>query len=229
MSKFFITGDTHGDLTMFKMGSKKWKEGRLLTKDDYLCIAGDFGLLWKNVPDEQEAYLTKWLNQKRFTTLFIDGNHENHPRINALPTVPLLGIEVGKVSDSVYHLKRSSIFTLEGKTFFCMGGGLSIDKMHRREGVSWWPEEMPSYREMDGALENLAKIGNKVDYIITHTMPRMIMSIMGMDRGYIDPLAKFFDHIVNNVTFERWYSGHYHEDKEFSKFTLVYDKIIQVI
>ena len=71
----YITGDMHGDLSRFKNPIfKKMKAG------DVLIVCGDFGGVWDN--SHQEQYWRKWLSQKPFTTLFIDGNHENYDRLS---------------------------------------------------------------------------------------------------------------------------------------------------
>lgn len=38
-----------------------------------------------------------------------------------------------------------------------MGGGTSTDKVFRKEGVSWWKEEIPTKQEFDEAISNLDK------------------------------------------------------------------------
>ena len=37
----FVTGDCHGEF--YKLGSKKFKEQKEMTKDDIVIICGDFG------------------------------------------------------------------------------------------------------------------------------------------------------------------------------------------
>ena len=58
----FVCGDTHGSLEMRKLNVNNFPQQKDMTKDDYLIILGDFGLLWKN-------------HDKNFTTLFVHGNH----------------------------------------------------------------------------------------------------------------------------------------------------------
>ena len=48
-------------------------EQREMTKDDYVIVLGDFGI-WRDSP--QQRWYLNWLEEKHFTTLFIDGNHE---------------------------------------------------------------------------------------------------------------------------------------------------------
>ena len=41
----YITGDMHGDMGIRRLGSSQWSEGKNLTRDDYLIVAGDMGIL----------------------------------------------------------------------------------------------------------------------------------------------------------------------------------------
>lgn len=66
----YITGDTHGDLSMFK--NPKLKK---LTDDDILIICGDFGFLWDGSEKEKKAIQA--LCKKKYTICFVDGAHEN--------------------------------------------------------------------------------------------------------------------------------------------------------
>ena len=61
-------------------------------------------------------------------------------------------------------MMRGELFTLEGHTFFTMGGAMSTDRMStdrwmRREGISWWPEEIPSEAEWQHAWNTLDRAG----------------------------------------------------------------------
>ena len=71
----YITGDTHIPVDIAKLNSKRFPAQKDLTKDDFLIICGDFGGVWNN--DREEMYWRKWLEQKNFTTLFIDGKDVN--------------------------------------------------------------------------------------------------------------------------------------------------------
>ena len=79
----FITGDLHGDYDIHKLSSKCFTVQRELTRSDYVIICGDFGLLWDN--SDEEKYWLKWLDEKPWTTLWIDGNHENYDMLSAFP------------------------------------------------------------------------------------------------------------------------------------------------
>ena len=231
MSSVWITGDTHGEHQLDRLSSKNFPDGKELTKDDYLIVAGDFGLVFSNNPlDHTERYWTAWLNSKRWTTLFIDGNHENHARLAKLSTKEMFGGTVGIVSDSIFHLRRGEIYTIHNKKFFCFGGAFSRDRGHRVLNKTYWEEEVPSSEEMSYAVQNLDKHNNEVDFIITHTIPNEIMSSLGYDRwDAIDSTRNFLSFIASTVKFERMYSGHMHEDKDISKYSILWDRIIKIV
>ena len=98
--------------------------------------------------------------------LFTDGNHENFDKLYGYPTETWCGGRVHKICSNVIHLMRGEVYCIGGCSIFDMGGGYSIDKYRRTEGVSWWPQEMPSEEEYNNALENLRKVDLKVDCIV---------------------------------------------------------------
>jgi predicted phosphodiesterase len=180
--RLFVTGDTHGNACseFEKLNSTNFPVGKSLTSEDIVVILGDFGLLFKPDLTREEFYWLNWLSEKPWTTLFIDGNHENFERLNTLPEsskwggkvgVVDLSIDTSKMKKPIYHLKRGQVFEINGKKIFTMGGALSIDKVYRTPYISWWPQEDVNYAEMEEAYTNLEKVDNKVDFIFTHTCP----------------------------------------------------------
>jgi len=252
--KVFVTGDIHGAKDIHKLNSKNFIEASFLTKDDFLIITGDFGLLWSNKPDREEIWWLNWLNLKPWTTLVIDGNHENHWRLSQLPLIEKFGATVGVISDSVFHLKRGEIYNIANRTFFCMGGATSTDKLTRWNGIDWWPEEVPSVKEMNYGIDNLEKVNYTVDFILAHTLPKgIIKRLMAMyqipiekfddpvvyentldevakhlyDR-YNDPTSSFLQEVCNRTKFSKFFCGHFHEDLTIGNFCLLYQKILQI-
>jgi hypothetical protein len=225
----YITGDTHGDFTRFSTKRLR-KRGIELTKDDYVIICGDFGGVWyhQDHPSyKSDLYWQKWLANKPWTTLFVDGNHENFSVLNSYPVEEWCGGRVHHiVKDKVIHLMRGEIFTIEGKTFLAMGGATSHDKEHRIENISWWREEEPNYEEWSNAYENLYDHRFYVDYVITHCASHP--QLYAFDDT---PVEREFRILYNetDLYFKHWYFGHYHMDKSFSEhFTCLYHNIIKL-
>ena len=221
----YITGDTHGEIDISKLASKKFTQGNSLTKDDYVIICGDFGFIWNSKEDNTERYWMKWFQNKPWTTLFIDGNHERFTRLNNYPVSEWHGGKVHKINDSVIHLMRGQVFNIANKSIFTFGGAESYDKEYRLDGISWWKEEIPNYKEVQEALNNLEKVNNKVDIILTHTCPHIFsyQLIHGISK---DPTENILDEFYKILNYKKWYFGHWHIDKEFDdKHICLYDKI----
>lgn len=229
MSRIFITGDTHADYDWKKLTTKCFPEQKELTKDDYVIIAGDFGGVF--FLDRTDKYIQKNYNERNFTTLFVDGNHENHDALDAYPVEEWHGGKIHRIADSVFHLMRGQVFEIGGKTFFTMGGAESTDRQYRKEGKTWWTREMPSIEEYEEAITNLEKCGGKVDYVITHCAPEATLCALNMPDMYfrsVNELTSFFDTIAQTIQFKAWYFGHYHDDSDCGKFHLLYRRIVEV-
>ena len=224
-----ITGDTHGTIDYNKI--KIINNANILSKDDYLIIAGDFGgLFFEKELEKQLSYYTKL----PFMVLFVDGNHENFDLINSYPVSIWNGGKVHIIKDNIIHLMRGQIFTIEGKTIFTFGGGTSIDKMFRKEHVSWWKEEIPSEEEVEEGINNLKKYNNNVDYVITHSIDS---NTLNDPRLFFDgrKCEVFEDNLIldkfeNIIEYKHWYFGHYHKDVKINdKKTALYNTIYELI
>lgn len=219
---FYVTGDTHGSIDIHKLTTRLFPQGENLTKDDYLIICGDFGLVWNNSKDE--LYWRKWLNSKPWTTLFVDGNHENHPLLNSYLIEEKWGGKVHKIQDNIYHLMRGQVFEIDGKKLFTMGGALSHDKKWRTPGKTWWSEELPSQNEFNEAIDNLTKHNWNVDYVITHCAPtefqKCICKYYKPDR-----LTEFLQYIDEKLKYKAWFMGHYHRNETFGNKHILYNHI----
>lgn len=222
----YVTGDTHGDLDFQKI--LDWTEATKPNKDkDYLIILGDFGYVWENKRDNYEKEKLDFISCLPFTTLFIDGNHENHSRLNAMRVVNFMGGKAHKVYDSIYHLMRGQVYEIAGKRIFTFGGANSIDKHLRTEGVSWWKEEEFNYCEANTAYENLNSVGWEVDYVLTHSAPFSIRDKLFEGNNLYKPSSteRMLEAMLRNIKFKRWYFGHYHIDKKMDNFTAMYESI----
>lgn len=243
----YITGDTHADFSRFQIDRFPYQND--MTENDYVIICGDFGGVWTfEKESEHEKYWLDYLNEKNFTTLFVDGNHENFSRLYDYPVEEWNGGKVHKIREKVIHLMRGEIFNINGKKFFTFGGAKSHDiqdgilnldeeekiyeyrkkrAFFRIRDYSWWDLELPSDEEMKRGLDNLKKVGYKVDYIITHCCPTSIQVILGGGMYEKDYLTDYFQEISEKCEFKKWYFGHYHDNRQIdSKYVLVYEDII---
>ena len=243
----YITGDCHSDFSRFS--TDKFPIQEEMTKDDYIIICGDFGGIWNyQVESEYEKYWLDWLNNKNFTTLFVDGNHENFDRLYQYPVEEWHEGKVHKIRDSVLHLMRGEIFNIDNKKFFAFGGARSHDiqdgivnldeeeriynlrKMgafFRIRNYSWWDLELPTEDEMNNGLKNLEKANYKVDYIISHCCPTSLLTLIGGLSFEKDILTDYFQQISEKCEFKKWFFGHYHDYRQInSQYVLLYENII---
>ncbi len=210
----YLTGDTHIPIDVGKLSSKRFPEQKEMTNTDFLIICGDFGGVWCG--DNEELYWRKWLDNKNFTTLFIDGNHENYDMLEEYPEIDFLGGKAHKISNKIYHLMRGQIYNINGKKIFTFGGASSHDKDSRKEGKSWWSRELPSENEINVAIKNLTKANWEVDIVITHCAPSTIQRLINPSYDE-NILTDFLDNVKEKLIFEKWYFGHYHIDKQIDK------------
>ena len=248
----YITGDCHSDFRRFN--TKNFPEQKDMTKDDYVIICGDFGGVWnRDEESPQEAFNMDWLEDKPFTTLFVDGNHENFDRLNSYPVEEWNGGKVHRIRKSVIHLMRGQVFKLEGKTFFTFGGASSHDidggildindpdyhkkrkKLDREwipyriNHISWWERELPNEEEMAEGVHNLEIHGNNVDYIVTHCCASSSQAILSGGKYKTDIATNYLEQIKRNVKYKKWFFGHYHDNKMVNaEEILVYEQIIRI-
>lgn len=221
----YLTGDTHGGLDMGKLSRKSLKHfGIAFNENDFLIITGDFGFPF--TPKDIEEYENgvkgeyntwiRWFAERRYKVLFVDGNHDNHDWWSLQPVTQMFGgsVQVHPHARNVIHLMRGEVYEIEGRKIFTFGGAASADKAYRTEGFNWWPGEEPSVAETEHALENLERAGNKVDLIITHTMPETVIRAMPRFNYWIQPCktAQFLDRVLERTQYRNWFCGHFHID-----------------
>jgi len=168
---------------------------------------GDFGYF----PDEAEFDPAKKLKSGGVPVHWCDGNHEDHGALAKFRSDPPTGHEV---SENCVYQERGSTLTLpDGRVVLFMGGGDSIDKHERVEGVDWFPTELLT--EAD-----LARLPDcQVDIVISHTFPacfcvRKIFVPMGnypLKLDLSDPTEEVLDAVFERYRPSRWYFGHWHK------------------
>ena len=224
---FIISGDTHGTIDLRKIVLFFNEHENEYTSDDYLIICGDVGVCGFSTSDEAEA--RRVLRELPVTTLFVDGNHENFEQLNSYGVDIWNGGKVHFVESKIIHLMRGQAFDIDGTRFFTFGGAHSIDKNLRAEGITWFPEEIPTREEYEEGWNNLERVDFQVDYILSHTGPREVVAAMGYGELSDDEveLRQYLQRVADNTEFTAWYFGHFHEDTEVEDtFFCLYDEMI---
>ena len=249
MNKIIVTGDIHGN-PFQRLNLENFPEGKTFTKEDYVIILGDFGLVWDDSAMEHSCL--DWLENKPWTTLFIDGNHENYDLLNKFPIEEWGGGRVQKIRSSVIHLLRGEVYDIGGYKFLAMGGARSHDiqdgilevgdprikiwkkdnfKLFRINHISWWEEEIPNEEERKNALKNLAENDYKVDYILTHEAPSSDVVLMDHLLYHPDEYSKWLEmEIRQKVKYKKWFFGHYHLNLDVNeKETCLFERRIRIV
>ena len=249
MNKIIVTGDIHGN-PFQRLNLENFPEGKTFTKEDYVIILGDFGLVWDDSAMEHSCL--DWLENKPWTTLFIDGNHENYDLLNKFPIEEWGGGRVQKIRSSVIHLLRGEVYDIGGYKFLAMGGARSHDiqdgvlevgdprikiwkkddfKLFRINHISWWEEEIPNEEERKNALKNLAENDYKIDYILTHEAPSSDVVLMDHLLYHPDEYSKWLEmEIRQKVKYKKWFFGHYHLNLDVNeKETCLFERRIRIV
>ena len=248
----FITGDCHQNFGRFN--ASIFPEQNEMTKEDYVIICGDFGGVWsKDKESNEETMLMDWLDCKSYTTLFVDGNHENFDRLYKYPVEEWHGGKVHKIRPFVIHLMRGQIYNIDGISFFTFGGATSHDidggilepddpdfKKKRKElnkgilpyrinHISWWAQELPSEEEMEEGRRNLAAHNNAVDFIVTHCCSSSTQALLSGGLYKPDMLTKYLEEIKQRTKYKKWFFGHYHDNRNMNaEEILMYEQIIRI-
>ncbi len=248
----YVTGDCHQNFRKFN--TKIFPEQKEMTKEDYVIICGDFGGVWnKEVENKEEKHLLDWLEEKPFTTLFVDGNHENFDRLYSYPVELWHGGKVHKIRRSVIHLMRGQIYEIDGKSFFTFGGASSHDiesgildpedpdfkekkkwldrewQSYRVNHITWWAQELPSEEEMQEGRVNLAAHDNQVDFIVTHCCATSTQMLIDEQKLKPDIETDYLEEIKRTIQFKKWLFGHYHDNRNVSKKEiLIYEQFVRI-
>ena len=241
----YITGDTHGENDINKLLAENWTISESLGENDYLIICGDFGFPFlptdfsPDPPVSESAkisryayeYRCRWLSRRKYTILWVDGNHDNHNFWYNQPVSCWHGglVNIHPLAPNVIHLKRGEFYEIDGHTFWTMGGAKSHDKLTRIPEVSWWEAEIPDYYEMSHGMSVLEEHDYKVDYIITHTLPSDLEYPVCRCFYSPEPTGVYLNEVYRRTDFKYWFCGHYHFDMEIreQRISVLYRNILE--
>lgn len=192
------------------------------------------GICWDDNRIGMNYALTD-LAKKKFTILFLDGNHENFNILDSYAEEEWRGGKIHRLSENVFHLVRGSVFNLEGKKFAVIGGGDSIDKAYRTPQISWWPQEQITQEDIEKMKMELAAVNYKVDYVLSHTCPHSVLDKYfrllcdGTDKLHTKSEFMLDELLDLNFSFSHWLFGHFHKNIMLDdKFVCFYDRIREV-
>ena len=249
----YVTGDTHAEFG-HRFNMENFPEQKEMTKEDYVIICGDFGGVWDaGKESKNEKYWLDWFNERNYTLLFVDGNHENFDRLNAYPESIWHGGRVHELRPHVLHLMRGQVFEIDGKKIFTFGGASSHDMVggildrddpnftkkrkqlecdyipYRINHISWWEQDLANEEEMAEGSENLRAHDNTVDFIISHCASTSTQALVGSARYTPDRETDYLETIKHTINYKKWFFGHYHNNVNVNeKEILIYEQLIRV-
>lgn len=221
----FVASDIHGPLNLEVLRPDNFprpgKDG------DFLLLCGDVGVVWDGA--ENDRKLAAWYDAQPYSTLYIDGNHDNHELLSRFPVTRWRGGMVHEISPKVRHLMRGQVYEVEGARIFCFGGAFSVKRVRGGSPVPVWDGEMPSAEEYEAGWSNLKAAGMEVDFIFTHTCPTScLQKLHGDFYPHERALNDYLEEVARQVRWKRWFFGHFHADRDFGRFRALHERVLQV-
>ncbi len=178
-----------------------------------LIHVGDLAVLWlaANDDDKFTRLLVRWPEKHAISMLFIDGNHDVHPKLRALP---LNGEGFGVISERLLYAPRGHRWEMEGLRFGALGGAYSVDRRTRKLGKSWWEGE-------EVTEHGVVRLGSEpLDVLIAHEVPVGIDVVPEVSGRMPEDVERAAYHgrmlvrdAVRNTEPKRVFSGHWHQPR----------------
>lgn len=215
-----LVGDIHGEPISFiedlEMANKT-------IEDCDVVFLGDIGLGfyyfsyavmdWRRNNDRETMnILDKWAEENNNDVWVLRGNHDD-PKCYTKRFFSKF--------KRVNYLKDGEIINgKNGKTYLVVPGAISVDRIYREEGISYWLDEP--------IKENRYKRMRKrnIDGVFAHTGPTppacfksdFIKKMKSKDpalEGDIQIERGIVDDIITKFNIKNWYNGHFHLNKDF--------------
>lgn len=216
----YITGDTH----------RNFKRLDYLNKGDTLIILGDAGINY--YLDINDMILKDQLNKRDIKLFCIRGNHEERPENISTYKESMAfdgNVMMEETFSNLLFAKDGETYNIDDKKILVIGGAYSIDKKYRiMHHYHWFKDEQLSIDEMNRIYDKVN--GNHYDVILTHTCPKKYEPIevflRGIDQSLVDKnMEEFLDEVEKAVTYDKWYCGHFHTDKQVNNIRFMFKDI----
>lgn len=174
--RIMVAGDWHGDLPWAL--KTIWQAKELLGEEENRVILhlGDFGIWPGHAGSRYLFEVSAALDQADAEIWFVDGNHEDFGRLDGElrhrtgdGPIPI-GSGSRSLDPCIFWLPRGYRWEWHGRTWLACGGGVSLDRAARTEGVNWWPEE-----EITDEQEAVIVAGGHADVLVSHDRPSGVL------------------------------------------------------
>lgn len=210
-------GDVHG-----KFREMKIKIRAIMNEffPEKACVnfiqVGDFGLGFN---DPNSAYTELFdieldLIENDSHLYILRGNHDN----------PSFWGRTGYRFNNIHFIEDDTVRVIDGKTCYFAGGGISIDRIERTHGVSYWEDEKYIFNYVESNFKD-----KNIDILFTHDVYNELSNLKFMastlvrnwglrDKNLIGDLEdqqneikKLYDCVSKTNPMLKWYHGHYHQ------------------
>lgn len=218
----YITGDIHRDFSRIYKLKKD--------SDNMLIVLGDVGINY--YLNEEDKNCKEYLKKLKLKLFCVRGNHEERPeKISTYKEVEMFGgkVFIEEEYPNLIFAKDGETYNIDGKKILVIGGAYSVDKQYRLlHGYKWFKDEQLTKEEMDTILEKVK--GKHFDIVLTHTCPYKYepreVFMQGLDQSKVDKsMEHFLDEIEENISYDKWYCGHYHTEKQVDKLEFMFGRI----
>lgn len=220
----YFLGDIHGDFQVIVNFARRNSSGENIN----LIQVGDFGVGFTRDFSDDMSYLNRILYENNINLYIVRGNHDN-PYFFSSP----------KNLSNITFVKDYTVLEIEGRRILCVGGGISVDRALRSQGIDYWGEEK-FYLET-GTLKELSGI----DMVVTHISPHFahpaqakyfdgidltdfnFLNLKGVAHFLIgnedlvkdllvnsSEVSSMYEILLENNYITHWFYGHYHRHFE---------------
>ena len=150
-----------------------------------LIVCGDFGFIWNG--SEKEKKILQKIGKMKPTIAFIPGCHDNYALLSEYPEVDFCSGKARHISGNLYELLRGQIYTIDNKTVFAFGGGISQTPWFGRMVLAGGKKRPPlsrSLRMLSRILHNttmkLTSLLHMIFLLLSSpaSIPSMMMAIL---------------------------------------------------
>lgn len=202
--KVCLVGDPHGDwneLLPYTIAVPEDPTWRV----DVIIVLGD---AQASIYAEDLLELTKHGTQIGI----IEGNHDIDIDYYSLPIEKHWGGDVGILDTNIFHLRRSTVYTIGTKKFLTIGGAIS------EPSDTGYPID---FEDTERAIRVASNAGG-VDYVLSHDGPLQALPKEYRYTGkkpFIGDTSSRLEIVARHIEFSQWFFGHYHESWKCKRFT----------
>jgi len=179
--KVGFAGDWHANVAWALRAIEAFGEAGINT----IYHVGDFGV-WPDAKGHNYLVSLQAACERANLELYVvPGNHEDYSQINSWPLDDEGWITHPDIP-SIHYAPRGHVWLDGGVSFGALGGAVSIDKMLRVEGKTWWPEEDITADEVERFIANAGLFSGRLDVMLTHDAPSGVRR-GGVTPGYLSP------------------------------------------